>query len=280
MNAFSKCVAWAMRAMMILAVCACVVVAFPGMAQFLSPRSDPGCGIDQSCAAVSYEATRTDGQSGFTCISAGMCVDLGPGAYNQIGTNQAGDILICPEGSTSGCIIRLGQTGTITGNGSWILTNGALDLFVNTTIQNSFGTEPVKVDDPHGIRIATHAATPVCSAGNAGTLSTLSSTGAAFYCNGTAAQQVALRVPWSSSLDFSAFAGASCQTLTFTAAGAVDGEPIASGGCGDIFDFDADLLCMMAISATNTVSVRVCCRDETGGCGDPPATAFTAAAVR
>lgn len=119
-----------------------------------------------------------------------------------------------------------------------------------------------------------------CDAAHMGVLKTLSSDGRTYQCNGTSNQTFGFRAAWSSALDFGAFAGASCETLTFAASGAVANEPIAAGGCGTILAGDADLECFVNVSATNTVQVRVCCRDAGDGCGDPASTTFTAAASR
>lgn len=54
--------------------------------------SDPGCGEAESCAAVSYEATATSG-TGLSCTAAlEVCIDLGPGTANHIGTDGSGRI--------------------------------------------------------------------------------------------------------------------------------------------------------------------------------------------
>lgn len=119
-----------------------------------------------------------------------------------------------------------------------------------------------------------------CAAGTEGGIKANSGTHRATYCDGTTPQKLGYREVWSGAVDFAAFGGTGCQDLTFTATGAVAGEPIASGGCGSIYAADADLQCGMAISATDTATVRVCCSDVVSGCGNPPSITFTAAALR
>lgn len=118
-----------------------------------------------------------------------------------------------------------------------------------------------------------------CSSGRKGALQTLSSDGRLYQCNGTADQTLGYRTAWTGALDFAVFASNSCQTLTFTATGAVAGEPVAEGGCGLVMAGDADVTCKVSISATNTASVRICCND-TLGCADLGSITFTAAALR
>jgi hypothetical protein len=112
------------------------------------------CGVNQSCAALAYEATRTDGESGFTCTGTGVCLDLGPGSLNQIGTNASGHILLGPVASNT--IVKIGDTTTLTGNGDWTNVNGVFDLQFNAYMTNT-QTKPVLVDDAQGFRIAPKA---------------------------------------------------------------------------------------------------------------------------
>jgi hypothetical protein len=95
-----------------------------------------GCGEDESCAAVSYEATAVAG-SGFTCTAAlASCLDPGPGALNDIGTNGSGDILL---GSGNVTVRVGGDSGSIvmTGNGSLTNTNGAINCDSGCQIRDS-----------------------------------------------------------------------------------------------------------------------------------------------
>lgn len=118
-----------------------------------------------------------------------------------------------------------------------------------------------------------------CTSGRKGALQTLSSDGRTYQCNGTVDQTFAWREVWTGALDFAVFASNSCQNLTFTATGAVAGEPIAEGGCGPAMAGDPDLTCKVSISDTNTASVRICCND-TLGCANLASITFTAAALR
>lgn len=102
-----------------------------------------GCGEDESCAAVSYEATAVTG-SGFTCTAAlASCVDPGPGPLNDIGTNGSGDLLL---GSGNITVRVGGDSGSIvmTGNGSLTNTNGAINCEAGCQIRDSGnGTLPI-----------------------------------------------------------------------------------------------------------------------------------------
>lgn len=96
------------------------------------PPPVPGCGVTQSCAALSYEVTRTDGEPGFTCTAVGQCVDLGPGVCNVLSTNAGGDVLVGKEGVCTPTF-RVGNTvlgsGTVaTSNGAVVLTNSYLQI--------------------------------------------------------------------------------------------------------------------------------------------------------
>jgi hypothetical protein len=120
-----------------------------------------------------------------------------------------------------------------------------------------------------------------CSSGRKGALQTLSGDGRPYQCNGTSNQTLSYTsaTAWSGNLNFSVFSGQGCQTLTFTATGAVADEPIAGGGCGSVYGGDGDLTCNLAITATNTASVRLCCIDITG-CADLAAITFSARPLR
>lgn len=119
-----------------------------------------------------------------------------------------------------------------------------------------------------------------CNASSEGGIRAYSTDHKPYYCNGTAAQAMVLQGgPWSGAVDFTSFSGQGCQTLTFTATGAVANEPVASGGCGSVMNGDGDLTCNVAITAANTASVRICCTD-TLGCADLSPITFTATALR
>jgi hypothetical protein len=135
------------------------------------------------------------------------------------------------------------------------------------------------LDYSDGWRGTIPGSTPACTAGVAGGLKGNSTSHELIYCDGTANNTVAFVAEWSSALNFAVFASDTCQTLTFTATGAVRNEPMALGGCGDVFDADTDLSCDGAVTATDTVSVRLCCNDS-AGCADPASITFTAAALR
>jgi hypothetical protein len=229
--------------------------------------------VGQDISADSYTATASSG-SGFLCSSAlAECVDLGPGAANTIGTNGSAEILI---GNSNAVIARFGDS-TLVQSGQITLTNGALT--VNGSVIRNLSTGAVFVDDPEGLEITPQASTPSCAASNAGTFSTLTSTGAPFYCDGTAARQLVTQTSWSSSLDFAAFANQVCQTITFTATGAVKDEAVALGGCGSVFGGDTDLTCEASITANDEAAVRLCCI-EAAGCADLTAITFTVTALR
>lgn len=105
-----------------------LIVLFPAvvLAQGYAPRATGGCGLTQSCAAVSYVATRTNGDAGFVCTGTGICIDLGPGSCNNWGTNAGGDIVAGEDGVCTPTV-KVGNTSI--GNGTVSISNGA---FVGT----------------------------------------------------------------------------------------------------------------------------------------------------
>jgi hypothetical protein len=126
------------------------------------------------------------------------------------------------------------------------------------------------------------ASLSTCDSTHMGVLKTLTTDERNYMCDGstdTNLKIAGMGGPWSGSLDFAVFASVSCQTLTFAATGAVLNEPVAQGGCGSVLAGDTDLTCTVAISATNTASVRLCCLDA-AGCADLASITFSAAAIR
>lgn len=212
------------------------------------------CGLNDTCAAVSYTATTTDGGVGFGCTGQGDCLDLGPGNCNSIATDSNGYIHLGGANSC-GTLVYVGDS-TMLQQGAITLTNGAANLNGTTYIRNASGA--VDVDDADGLLLAPQASTPSCSSGNKGTFSTLSGDGLAYYCNGTLAQQVALKKSWSSTLDFASVPSNDCADLTFTATGAVADEVCVCGGCASIRSADAHVTCQCDFPSTNTGRVRVC----------------------
>lgn len=230
--------------------------------------------VGQDISADSYTATTSSG-SGFSCSSQlESCQDLGPGACNYIGTDASGRVRI---GTSCSPEVWLGGGETRLQPGNVQIVNGG--LFLNGTYIQNISTGAVFIDDEDGFKITTKASTPSCAASNAGTFSTLTSTGASFYCNGTAARQLVTQTSWSSSLDFAAFANQVCQTITFTATGAIKDEAVALGGCGSVFGGDTDLTCEASITANDEAAVRLCCI-EAAGCADLAAITFTVTALR
>lgn len=84
---------------------------------------------------------------------------------------------------------------------------------------------------------------------------------------------------WSGSADFASFSGQGCQTLTFSAPGAIVDEPVMAGGCGSIYSFHNNLTCSISITAADTASVRLCCTDVSG-CSNPGPITFSITTVR
>jgi hypothetical protein len=105
------------------------------------------CGEDDSCAAVSYEATASSG-SGFTCnATLASCVDLGPGTANFIGTDGSGRIRLGDD--THSPEVWIGDGSTKLQPGNVQIQNGALFLNGTTYLQNLSGA--VIVDDANGL---------------------------------------------------------------------------------------------------------------------------------
>lgn len=230
--------------------------------------------VGQNISANSYTATASSG-SGFSCSSQlESCVDVGPGACNYIGTDASGRIRI---GTSCSPEVWLGDGTTRIQPGNVQVINGA--LFVSGSYIQNASTGAVLIDDADGLEINPQASTPTCAAGNAGTFSTLTSTGAPFYCDGTAARQIVTQVSWSDSLDFAGFGTPVCQDITIASTGAIKDEPVALGGCGSVFAGDTDLTCQASITADNVATVRLCCIEATG-CADLPAITFTVTALR
>lgn len=230
--------------------------------------------VGQNISANSYTATASSG-SGLSCSSQlESCIDLGPGSCNYIGTDSGGRVRI---GASCAPEVWIGDGTTRMQPGNVQILNGA--LFLNNTYVQNLSGGSVLIDNTAGFQLTPKVATPACAGANAGTFSALSSTGAPFYCNGTAAQQIVTKASWSSSLDFAAMGGVTCQTITFAAMGAIKDEPVVIGGCGSVVAGDIGLTCMGAVSANDVASIRVCC-SEALGCANLPAITFSLTAIR
>jgi hypothetical protein len=227
-----------------------------------------GCGENDSCAALSYEATASTG-SGFTCNAAlASCIDLGPGTANFIGTDGSGRIRLGDD--THSPEVWIGEGGTKFGNGTAQFQNGAV-LFNGTTyLQNS--SDAVILDDVDGLRIVAQASTPSCSSGNKGTLSTLTSSGRAYYCDGTTAQRTGFTLSATASLNYPSLNPDEDSDLTVTVTGAVSGdhvtceatEPLPQDATHHLFIWQS------YVSSANTVTVSGFC-EGSAGAFDPPA---------
>jgi hypothetical protein len=147
---------------------AALLVLLPGMvlAQGVPPASGPTpCGVTQSCAAVSYEATATSG-SGLACNALlASCLDLGPGADNEIGTNVSGQILLGPTTSTT-CQVKMGANLLFKCNGE-ALVNGPLNQYSSAGYFVNETGGAVKVDDAQGLNVE-EKALHTCNAGSEG----------------------------------------------------------------------------------------------------------------
>jgi hypothetical protein len=98
-----------MRRALVLAL-VLALAAGGAVAQGVPPASATGCGVTQSCAAVSYEAEASSG-TGFACTAAlESCQDLGPGLCNFIGTDASGRIRL--GSSTCGPEVWVGEGST------------------------------------------------------------------------------------------------------------------------------------------------------------------------
>jgi hypothetical protein len=119
--------------------------------------------VGQDVTATRYTATASAGV-GLKCNGAlASCIDLGPGSLNSIGTNVAGDILLS-DGVSGSATVRIGEL-TLYGNGG-IVSQGYAGCNHNCFIQNFYAGEPVRLDDPDGVRISdsTAAALGTCTA--------------------------------------------------------------------------------------------------------------------
>lgn len=105
------------------------------------------------------------------------------------------------------------------------------------------------------------------------------SCGTGFDCSGTNFQVSTATVPTyltaATSLDFPSTAANACSELTISLTGAGTGDSVAAGWPSD---FDAGLQGTMYVSATNTVTVRIC--KITSGTVDPTSKSYRATIVR
>lgn len=231
--------------------------------------------VGQDVASTRYTSSAATG-AGFTCNShLASCIKM-PTADNVIGSN-ATQILLGPTASTT-CQVKVGASLLFLCNGG-IIANGQYDQYNAGGFARSIGGA-VQVDDADGFLINPQAATPTCAAGNKGTHSVLTATGAAYYCDGTSAQLVARKASWSGSLNFAAVSAGQCDTLTFAATGAVLDETVACGGRASVIAGDEQYSMGCAISATDTAIVQLCCHNLIGDCANLAAITFSVTAVR
>lgn len=141
------------------------------------------------------------------------------------------------------------------------------------------GTASVQIQGAHGLTLVPQSAVDSCTSDKKGQLTTLTSDGRLYQCNGTSSQTFGYRKSWSGSLDFGAISATSCSSLTISATGAVANESVACGGCGSVMNADASLTCGCAVTSTDTLTVRLCCNSGSS-CADPSAITFTATAIR
>lgn len=75
----------------------------------------------------------------------------------------------------------------------------------------------------------------------------------------------------SASLNFGATAGGTCDDLTMTVTGAVDGDEVFKGVPNALASSDASAIFTAWVSAADTVNIRRCCDKLAGNCTDPAA---------
>lgn len=118
--------------------------------------SEPAtCGAGQDCTSSTFTADTASG-TGYSCATAvSACFDPGPGANNAISTDGSGRLILGNGAGTAE--VWVGETGGIqlTENSNLTIANGAIIMNATTFLVNQTATEPVKIDDTHGLRINT-----------------------------------------------------------------------------------------------------------------------------
>lgn len=135
------------------------------------PSSGGTCTLNgtQPAIATYFRATATTG-TGYQCDAMlASCVDLGPGAYNYLGTNVAGDIVLGP-GSGSNAVVRVYGSLYVSNIAQ---TSGAFDAYFNSYLTNTFAGMPLALNDAEGVRIVGSTSLAACSATLRNTLKSL-----------------------------------------------------------------------------------------------------------
>lgn len=229
---------------------ALVALAFSGvaMAQTGPRRANSGCGIDQSCAAVSYEATRTDGGPAFTATAVGCFAHAGPGVNNYICTNETngGEIIFGASAANPSAIVRASQyfCGSIT------ITNGAINTD-GSVIRNNTGGQggTVHVEDPQGLMI--NSTTPI---------------------------KGVLLIPVT--IDISTIAASSCDDVTATVAGVEADDFVSVTPNFNMIASDVSVSNARVTNAgTDEVTFRACNHDSLSG-QDPASGSYLFLVVR
>lgn len=163
--------------LLIVVVVTALVVTIPaagGVFNSGATSSSGGTCIDgtQDKYAPSYRATTLTGfVPGFACDGVlERCVEVGPGARQSIGSNEAGEMCLGPC-SGSGTLVRLwGELVALTVTAtnavvSNVITIGAaIDFNASAFLRNPTAGRGVLIDDPDGLRIKPVTALTACTA--------------------------------------------------------------------------------------------------------------------
>ena len=82
------------------------------------------------------------------------------------------------------------------------------------------------------------------------------------------------------SLNFGATVGGTCDQLTITVTGSVDGDPVLIGVPNALASSDASAAFTGYVSATDTVTIDRCCNKLVGNCSDPAAATVRATVIK
>lgn len=276
-----------------------------------------GGGGGSVASSATFTSTQTDGGAAFVaptgqrvCLNGSGCtvyaqydggsiglvgseVDV-PNGFTDSQKVNADTIItpysVVPQAVSGQAAFRVAQTGARvyfdTGGNIYCYSTGAKVVCGSTWDIPSFETDTIGAMTGGRDRVEIFYPQPYplnsllsCDSAHKGVIQTLSTDGETYACNGTTNGRVAKMATWSGSLNFAAVTARTCSSLTFAATGAVLDEPVAPGGCGSVFNGDANMSCFVAITATDTATVRLCCHDNSN-CADLPAITFTATAIR
>lgn len=174
-----------------------------------------------------------------------------------------------------------GTADFFSSNGTGILFGGSLVMGTGQSLSVNILTSPTAKQQIAGLtswwQLLSQGTVPACTSSDRGGLSTLTSDGRPYWCDGTASAAIGRSLFGSATIDPALLTPGSCSTLTGTVTGALTTDGVVINPSIDLLD--GLVMTSARVSATNTVSVKLC-NFLTVANVDQPSTTFTFTVLR